>query len=43
MFKRVALWILLAATVAVAPLACSSDEPKKDSGAETGGGGLTGS
>jgi hypothetical protein len=47
MFKRIpnfVLWILLAATVAAAPLACNSDSPdKKDSGSEAGGGGLTGS
>jgi hypothetical protein len=47
MFKRFpsfVLWILLAATVAAAPLACNSDKPdSKDSGSEAGGGGMTGS
>jgi hypothetical protein len=47
MFKRIpgfVLWILLAAAVATLPLACNSDTPDaKDSGAEAGGGGLTGS
>jgi hypothetical protein len=46
MFKRIpgfVLWILLAAAVATAPLACNSDKPDaKDSGTEAGGGPLTG-
>jgi hypothetical protein len=46
MFKRIpgfVLWILLAAAVAISPLACNSDKPDaRDSGSEAGGAPLTG-